>query len=112
MLIIDWVIIGNLFVSSKKYHRYHFTEHLHKVLLVTNTYRKSKDFSSTAVEYLVFFVQSDQQETKSRVLPHLLFYRNVFLSWISRFYLLAVDTRFVGCLPLKNLSLIVFINFL
>jgi hypothetical protein len=47
-------------------------------------------------------VQSDQQETKSRVLPHLLFYRNVFLSWISRFYLLAVDTRFVGCLPLKN----------
>jgi hypothetical protein len=57
-------------------------------------------------------VQSDQQETKSRVLPHLLFYRNVFLSWISRFYLLAVDTRFVGCLPLKNLSLIAFINFL
>jgi hypothetical protein len=47
-------------------------------------------------------VQSDQQETKSRVLPHLLFYRNVFPSWISRFYLLAVDTRFVGCLPLKN----------
>jgi hypothetical protein len=57
-------------------------------------------------------IQSDQQETKSRVLPHLLFYRNVFLSWISRFYLLAVDTRFVGCLPLKNLSLIAFINFL
>jgi hypothetical protein len=57
-------------------------------------------------------VQSDQQETKSRVLPHLLFYRNVFLSWISRFYLLPVDTRFVGCLPLKNLSLIAFINFL
>jgi hypothetical protein len=57
-------------------------------------------------------VQSDHQETKSRVLPHLLFYRNVFLSWISRFYLLAVDTRFVGCLPLKNLSLIAFINFL
>jgi hypothetical protein len=56
MLIIDGVIIGNLFVSSKKYHRYHFTEHLHKVLLVTNTYRKSKDFSSTAVEYLIFFV--------------------------------------------------------
>jgi hypothetical protein len=50
-------------------------------------------------------IQSDQQETKSRVLPHLLFYRNVFLSWISRFYLLAVDSRFVGCLPLKNLSL-------
>jgi hypothetical protein len=25
-------------------------------------------------------IQSDQQETKSRVLPHLLFYRNVFLS--------------------------------
>jgi hypothetical protein len=58
------------------------------------------------------YVQSDQQETKSRVLPHLLFYRNVFLSWISRFYLLTVDTRFVGCLPLKNLSLIAFINFL
>jgi hypothetical protein len=57
-------------------------------------------------------IQSDQQETKSRVLPHLLFYRNVFLSWISRFYLLAVDSRFVGCLPLKNLSLIAFINFL
>jgi hypothetical protein len=48
------------------------------------------------------YIQSDQQETKSRVLPHLLFYRNVFPSWISRFYLLAVDTRFVGCLPLKN----------
>jgi hypothetical protein len=57
-------------------------------------------------------IQSDQQETKSRVLPHLLFYRNVFLSWISRFYLLAVNTRFVGCLPLKNLLLIAFINFL
>jgi hypothetical protein len=57
-------------------------------------------------------IQSDQQETKSRVLPHLLFYRNVFLSWISRFYLLVVDTRFVGCLPLKNLSLIAFIIFL
>jgi hypothetical protein len=62
--------------------------------------------------YMYFSVQSDQQETKSRVLPHFLFYRNVFLSWISRFYLLAVDTRFVGCLPLKNLSLIAFINFL
>jgi hypothetical protein len=57
-------------------------------------------------------IQCDQQETKSRVLPHLLFYRNVFLSWISRFYLLAVDTRFVGCLPLKNLSLIAFVIFL
>jgi hypothetical protein len=57
-------------------------------------------------------IQSDQQETKSRVLPHLLFYRNVFLSLISRFYLLAVNTRFVGCLPLKNLLLIAFINFL
>jgi hypothetical protein len=57
-------------------------------------------------------LQSDQQETKSRVLPHLLFYRNVFLSLISRFYLLAVNTRFVGCLPLKNLLLIAFINFL
>jgi hypothetical protein len=57
-------------------------------------------------------IQSDQQETKSRVLPHLLFYRNVFLRWISRFYLLAVHTRFVGCLPLKNLLLIAFIIFL
>jgi hypothetical protein len=60
----------------------------------------------------IMALQSDQQETKSRVLPHLLFYRNVFPSWISRFYLLAVDTRFVGCLSLKNLSLIVFIIFL
>jgi hypothetical protein len=48
-------------------------------------------------------IQSDQQETKSRVLPHLLFYRNVFLTWIRRFYLLAVHSRFVGCLSLKNL---------
>jgi hypothetical protein len=64
-------------------------------------------------EYVdMILIQSDQQETKSRVLPHLLFYRNVFPSWISRFYLLAVDTRFVGCLSLKNLSLIVFIIFL
>jgi hypothetical protein len=57
-------------------------------------------------------LQSDQQETKSRVLPHLLFYRNVFLTWIRHFYLLAVHTGFVGCLPLKNLLLIAFINFL
>jgi hypothetical protein len=67
----------------------------------------------TPLGYILYIIiQSDQQETKSRVLPHLLFYRNVFLSWISRFYLLAVNTRFVGCLPLKNLLLIAFINFL
>jgi hypothetical protein len=37
-------------------------------------------------------IQSDQQETKSRVLPHLLFYRNVFVTSISRFYLLAAHS--------------------
>jgi hypothetical protein len=57
-------------------------------------------------------IQSDQQETKSRVLPHLLFYRNVRRILIRHFYILAVHTRFVGCLPLKNLLLIAFINFL
>jgi hypothetical protein len=72
---------------------------------------KQKDTIQTNYIYS-YIIQSDQQETKSRVLPHLLFYRNVFLSWISRFYLLAVNTRFVGCLPLKNLLLIAFINFL
>jgi hypothetical protein len=58
------------------------------------------------------YIQSDQQESKSRVLPHLLFYRNICRRLIRHFYILAVHTRFVGCLPLKNLLLMTFINFL
>jgi hypothetical protein len=38
------------------------------------------------------FVQSDQQETKSRVLPHLLFYRNVRRILIRHFYIIAVHS--------------------
>jgi hypothetical protein len=53
-----------------------------------------------------WYIQSDQQETKSRVLPHLLFYRNVFLSWISRFYLLAVHTPFLVAYLSKIYSII------
>jgi hypothetical protein len=37
-------------------------------------------------------VQSDQQETKSRVLPHLLFYRNVRRILIRHFYIIAVHS--------------------
>jgi hypothetical protein len=48
-------------------------------------------------------IQSDQQETKSRVLPHLMFYRNVCLILTRHFYILAVHNRFVGCLPQKSI---------
>jgi hypothetical protein len=37
-------------------------------------------------------IQSDQQETKSRVLPHLLFYRNVRSILIRHFYIIAVHS--------------------
>jgi hypothetical protein len=63
---------------------------------------------------IVQFSDYTESSTRNQIesATSFLFYRNVFLSWISRFYLLAVDTRFVGCLPRKNLSLIAFINFL
>jgi hypothetical protein len=66
----------------------------------------------TNFEFVLQDIQSDQQESKSRVLPHLLFYRNICRRLIRHFYILAVHTRFVGCLPLKNLLLMTFINFL
>jgi hypothetical protein len=37
-------------------------------------------------------IQSDQQETKSRVLPHLLFYRNVRRILIRHFYIIAMHS--------------------
>jgi hypothetical protein len=43
----------------------------------------------------VSIIQSDQEENKSRVLPHFLFYRNVCLS-------LTVHSRFIGCLALEK----------
>jgi hypothetical protein len=45
-------------------------------------------------------VQNDQQENKSRVLPHLLFYRNVSLNLIVHICILAIHSRFIGCLSL------------
>jgi hypothetical protein len=47
-----------------------------------------------------FFIQSDQQENKSRVLPHLLFYRNIYLSLIV--HIPAIHSRFIGCLCLEK----------
>jgi hypothetical protein len=45
-----------------------------------------------ATTFLYIIVQSDQQETKSRVLPHLLFYRNVRRILIRHFYIIAVHS--------------------
>jgi hypothetical protein len=42
--------------------------------------------------FLVEDIQSDQQENKSRVLPHLLFYRSVSLSLIVHVYLYLLHT--------------------
>jgi hypothetical protein len=42
--------------------------------------------------FLSLNIQSDQQETKSRVLPHLLFYRNVRRILIRHFYIIAVHS--------------------
>jgi hypothetical protein len=41
------------------------------------------------------------EKNKSRVLSHLLFYRNVFLSLILHICT-SVHSRFIGCLPLEN----------
>jgi hypothetical protein len=41
---------------------------------------------------------SGQKENKSRVLAHLLFYRNVCHTSIVRKILLAMHNRFIGCL--------------
>jgi hypothetical protein len=46
---------------------------------------------------IIKIIQSDQQENKSRVLPNLLFYRNVSLSLIVH-----IHSRFIGCLPLEK----------
>jgi hypothetical protein len=51
--------------------------------------------------YFIFMLQSDQQENKSRVLPHLLFYRNVCLSLIVHLHI-AIHSRFIGSLPLEK----------
>jgi hypothetical protein len=48
-------------------------------------------------------LQSDQEENKSRMLPHLLFYRNVSLSLIVHICILAIYGRFIGCLPLEKI---------
>jgi hypothetical protein len=47
-------------------------------------------------------IQSVQQENKSRVLSHLLFYRNVSLSLIVHTCIFAIHSRFIGCLPLED----------
>jgi hypothetical protein len=47
-------------------------------------------------------VQSDQQENKSRVPPHFLFYRNVSLNLIVPICILALPSRFIGCLPIEK----------
>jgi hypothetical protein len=46
-------------------------------------------------------IQGDQQENKSRMLPHLLFYRNVFLSLIVHICILAIHSRFIDYLHLE-----------
>jgi hypothetical protein len=52
-------------------------------------------------------VQSDQQENKSRVLPHFLFYRNVWLSLIVHICILAIHSRFIGCLLLSIIKYVI-----
>jgi hypothetical protein len=47
-------------------------------------------------------IQGDQQENKSRVLPHLLFYRKVCLSLMVHICILAIHCRLISCLPLEN----------
>jgi hypothetical protein len=54
---------------------------------------------------MINYVRSDQQENKSSVLPHFLFYRNVSLSLIVHICILAIYSRFIGCLPLEKLIL-------
>jgi hypothetical protein len=49
-----------------------------------------------------YHIQGDQQENKSRVLPHLLFYRNVCLGLIVHICILAIHSRFIGRLPLEK----------
>jgi hypothetical protein len=51
---------------------------------------------------MINYVRSDQQENKSSVLPHFLFYRNVSLSLIVHICILAIYSRFIGCLPLEK----------
>jgi hypothetical protein len=51
-------------------------------------------------------LQSDQKENKSRVLPHLLIYRNVCHSLGCPIIMLLMHSRFIGCLPLKKLLII------
>jgi hypothetical protein len=47
-------------------------------------------------------VQRNQQEKKLKMLPHLLFYRNVFLSLILHICILAIHSNFIDCLPIEK----------
>jgi hypothetical protein len=73
-------------------------------------------FSTTEVSLIViirlnnlFYVRN-----KSRVLPHLLFYRNICLSLIVHICILAIHSRFIGWLLLEksiiNSSIIIITN--
>jgi hypothetical protein len=51
------------------------------------------------------YIQCDQQENEVRVLPHILFYRNVSLILIVHIvctYMYLLYTRIIGCLPLEK----------
>jgi hypothetical protein len=50
----------------------------------------------------VGIIQSDQEENKSRVLPHFLFYRNVCLSLTVHRCIPAIHSCFIGCLALEK----------
>jgi hypothetical protein len=47
-------------------------------------------------------LQGDQQENKLRMLPYLLFYGNVCLSLIVHISILAIHSRFIGCLSFEK----------
>jgi hypothetical protein len=71
-----------------------------KITLMKNIKQKNlrRNLSPSCFEQ----IQGDQQESKSRVLPHLLFYRNVFLSLIVHICILAIHSNFIGCLSLEK----------
>jgi putative copper export protein len=49
-----------------------------------------------------YLLQGAKQENKSRVLPRLLFYRNICLSLIVHMCILVIHSRFIGCLPFEK----------
>jgi hypothetical protein len=51
-----------------------------------------------------FHIKGDQQENKSRVLPHLSFYPNVFLSLIVHICILAVQGVIESCTDILTTS--------